>query len=66
VSRASAPTLEAAVDSDTFPAVAEIAEVLKLNEQTIRNWILCDGATCQPLGSARSEKLSRSSIRVPR
>jgi len=33
---------------DEFLTVAEIAEILKLNQQTIRNWIFRSGFTVLP------------------
>jgi helix-turn-helix protein len=33
---------------DEFLTVAEVAEILKLNQQTVRNWIFSTGADVSP------------------
>jgi excisionase family DNA binding protein len=57
---------------DEFLTVAEVAEVLKLNQQTVRNWIDADylkafhvGRRVRILRSDLEELLQRSRIQPP-
>jgi excisionase family DNA binding protein len=50
----------ASEDDDTFLTVSEVAQLLKVNEQTVRNWTNTDYLTCIRVG--RRVRIRRSDL----